>query len=309
MTYIYYLAALGAAFCWASASMLARYPVKEIGEFAFIRIRMVISFLFLALICFFSGRFSNINFQQIDLIVLSGLIGIFFGDSFLFACLRRIGPRRTQLLFSFHAPFTAILGFFFYSETWSGKSLVGSILICFGVFIAISSRYESAEKTIPLYKETVELGIIGKLNNTKKNLQFVGLGLAAALCQAVGVLLLKPIFQTGDGDPILVSTLRIGVATLALISIRVSARFKAWKKLNFRLLLQIALNGTVAMVIGMTLLVFALVGGNIGIVATLAATAPILILPMLWVIDKKMPNVTAWLGAVFAVMGCFFIFN
>ena len=294
MTSIYYLAALGAAFCWASASMLARHPVKEIGEFAFIRIRMVVSFLLLALICFFSGKFSNINFQQIDLIVLSGLIGIFFGDSFLFACLRRLGPRRTQLLFSFHAPFTAILGFFFYSESWGWKSLLGSILICFGVFIAISSRYETPDVKIPLHKETVE---------------FVGLGLAAALCQAVGVLLLKPIFQTGDGDPILVSTLRIGVATLALISIRVSARFKAWKKLNFRLLLQIALNGTVAMVIGMTLLVFALVGGNVGIVATLAATAPILILPMLWIIDKKMPNATAWVGAVFAVIGCFFIFN
>ena len=70
MTSIYYLAALGAAFCWASASMLARHPVKEIGEFAFIRIRMVVSFLLLALICFFSGKFSNINFQQIDLIVL-----------------------------------------------------------------------------------------------------------------------------------------------------------------------------------------------------------------------------------------------
>ena len=142
-----------------------------------------------------------------------------------------------------------------------------------------------------------------------KILQFVGLGLAAALCQAVGVLLLKPIFQTGDGDPILVSTLRIGVATLALISIRVSARFKAWRKLNFRLLLQIVLNGSVAMVVGMTLLIFALVGGNIGIVATLSATAPILILPMLWIIDKKIPNATAWVGAVFAVMGCFFIFN
>ncbi len=293
MTSIYYLAALGAAFCWASASMLARYPVKEIGEFAFIRIRMVISFLLLALICFFSGRFSNINFQQIDLIVLSGLIGIFFGDSFLFACLRRMGPRRTQLLFSFHAPFTAILGFFFYSETWSGKSLVGSILICFGVFIAISNRYETPDIKIPVHKI----------------LQFVGLGLAAALCQAVGVLLLKPIFQTGDGDPILVSTLRIGVATLALISIRVSSRFKAWRKLNFRLLLQIVLNGSVAMVVGMTLLIFALVGGNIGIVATLSATAPILILPMLWIIDKKIPNATAWVGAVFAVMGCFFIFN
>ena len=86
-------------------------------------------------------------------------------------------------------------------------------------------------------------------------------------------------------------------------------RFKAWRKLNFRLLLQIVLNGSVAMVVGMTLLIFALVGGNIGIVATLSATAPILILPMLWIIDKKIPNATAWVGAVFAVMGCFFIFN
>ena len=110
MTSIYYLAALGAAFCWASASMLARYPVKEIGEFAFIRIRMVISFLLLALICFFSGRFSNINFQQIDLIVLSGLIGIFFGDSFFFSfhapaiCLFASGewrPRRTYIAATF----------------------------------------------------------------------------------------------------------------------------------------------------------------------------------------------------------------
>ncbi len=293
MTSIYYLAALGAAFCWASASMLARYPVKEIGEFAFIRIRMVFSFSILALLCFFSGKFHNFSFQQIDLIVLSGLIGIFFGDSFLFACLRRLGPRRTQLLFSFHAPFTAILGFFFYSEIWSWKSLLGSILICFGVFIAISSRYETADARIPLHK----------------TLQFVGLGLAAALCQAVGVLLLKPIFQTGDGDPILVSTLRIGIATLALILVRVSSRFKSWKKLNFRLLVQIVLNGFVAMVVGMTLLVFALVGGNTGIVATLAATAPIIILPMLWLIDKKMPNINAWLGAVLAIIGCFFIFN
>ena len=44
MTSIYYLAALGAAFCWASASMLARHPVKEIGEFAFIRIRICQAF-------------------------------------------------------------------------------------------------------------------------------------------------------------------------------------------------------------------------------------------------------------------------
>ena len=312
--------------------MLARHPVSFWRICSYFRIRKFVSninFCF-QLIC------RLLFYQQI------GLIGIFFGDSFLFACLRRIGPRRTQLLFSFHAPFTAILGFFFYSESWGWKSLLGSILICFGVFIAISSRYESAKKKNPLHKETVELGIIGKLDKTKnffssqeyssisrvkiffqrciaelecliqkshKTLQFVGLGLAAALCQAVGVLLLKPIFQTGDGDPILVSTLRIGVATLALISIRVNARFKAWKKLNFRLLLQIALNGTVAMVIGMTLLVFALVGGNIGIVATLSATAPILILPMLWIMDKKIPNATAWVGAVFAVMGCFFIFN
>ena len=32
MTSIYYLAALGAAFCWASASMLARHPGSNRGH-------------------------------------------------------------------------------------------------------------------------------------------------------------------------------------------------------------------------------------------------------------------------------------
>jgi hypothetical protein len=39
----------------------------------------------------------------VALLALSGLIGIFIGDTALFACMNRLGPRRSGVLFATHA--------------------------------------------------------------------------------------------------------------------------------------------------------------------------------------------------------------
>jgi uncharacterized membrane protein len=58
----------------------------------------------------------------------------------------------------------------------------------------------------------------------------------------------------------------------------------------------------------MTLLLFALSGGKVGIVSTLSATSPVLILPMLWATTGERPAQGAWAGAALVVAGMALIF-
>lgn len=291
---IYYLAALGAAFCWSCASIIARHPVKEIGSFSFVRIRMVVVFLPMLFYSIISGKLLLLQANQINLIILSGLIGIFLGDSCLFFCLKNLGPRKAQLLFCLHAPFTAILASFFFNDLWTWQLVYGTFFVCSGIILAISFGKKEIVNT-DLTPKKIRVSII--------------LGIIAAMSQAVGILLLKPIFLDETADIFTISTLRVGIAALALVCVRISPKFKARKPLTLKIFSKTAINGILAIGIGMTLVVFALKKGNAGIVATLSATTPVIILPLLWLVDKKKPHIFAWIGALLSVIGCFFIFN
>ena len=54
--------------------------------------------------------------------------------------------------------------------------------------------------------------------------------------------------------------------------------------------------------------VVALSGGKVGIVSTLSATSPVMILPMLWLKTGERPAGGAWAGALLVVIGMGLIF-
>jgi drug/metabolite transporter (DMT)-like permease len=58
----------------------------------------------------------------------------------------------------------------------------------------------------------------------------------------------------------------------------------------------------------MTLVVFALGIGEVGVVMTLSAIMPVLILPVVWFITGQLPSKGAWLGAICVVVGSSIIF-
>ncbi|MEP2706659.1 MAG: EamA family transporter, partial [Roseibium sp.] len=70
----------------------------------------------------------------------------------------------------------------------------------------------------------------------------------------------------------------------------------------------IALSGFLGMGVGMTLILFALSGGEVGIIATLSATTPAIMLPMMWWRTKEAPALGAWAGAFLVVVGCALLF-
>ncbi|AOF93078.1 DMT family transporter [Sinorhizobium sp. RAC02] len=293
---IHELAALGAATCWALTGLISAGPAGHLGAPAFNRVRQIFVTGLLALYVLATGTWRELDAASIGPLLLSGLIGIFVGDTLLFATLNRLGPRRSGILFALNAPIAALLGWLVLGEALPVPAMAGIALTATGVFLAILFGKRRAQihewETI---KGPLSIGVL--------------LGLGAATGQAIGSILVRPVMETGI-DPFVASLLRVGIAALCL-SVLTQLPIPSVKPkgpLTLKVAAMTALTGVLALAIGMTLLLFALSGGKVGIISTLSATSPVMILPMLWLKTGERPAGGAWAGAALVVIGMGLIF-
>ena len=293
---IYYLIATLAALCWAISSLISADVTRKIGGLAFNRLRLFFVSIMLISYTFYLDTWNTINQEFLVTILLSGIIGIFLGDTLLFIALQKIGPRRNNILFSLAAPFTVILNIFFLNEIISFINLLGCVLVFFGVVVAIA--YGNSRDKNHRW-EIVE----GKL--------FLGIifGIGAALCQAIGLIMMKPILTLG-ADPIASASLRTLISCIFLsftffINYEI---FNTKTSLSLKIIGQSILSGFLGMALGMSLLLIALKFADAGIVATLSSTSPIMILFLIWLLTKKIPTIGAWIGTFLAIIGSGLIF-
>ena len=283
--------ALGAAACWALGSVMSVTPSRHLGAFAFTRWRMAMVAVMLWSVVAVTGSWRGFEPSYFGAMTVSGLVGIFIGDTALFSAMNRLGPRRAGVLFATHAAFSAALGFWLFSERMSLQAFVGAVLTLAGVMTAMAlGRHKDENHAWEVDRGHVGLGVV--------------LALLAALCQAVGSLVAKPVMALGV-DPIMASAVRVTVATAAHGVLLLSG-FRAARASTaptWRVLVQTGLNGFVAMGVGMTLVLLALEKGDIGMVAILSSVSPILVLPLLWFQLKRAPAPGAWLGALMTVGG------
>ena len=59
------------------------------------------------------------------------------GNLAMIECLRRGGPRRTELLLSLKAPFVAVIAYVWLNEIPSSTDIVGAVIILSGVVLAV----------------------------------------------------------------------------------------------------------------------------------------------------------------------------
>ncbi len=293
---IHELAALGAATCWALTGLISAGPAGHLGAPAFNRARQVFVTGLLALYVLFTGVWRELDMTSAGPLLLSGLIGIFLGDTLLFETLNRLGPRRSGILFALNAPIAALLGWLVLGETLSSLAVAGILLTAVGVLLAIVFGKRRAQMhQWEAIKGPLSVGVL--------------LGIGAATGQAIGSILARPVMATGI-DPFLASLLRVGTAAFCL-SILLQLPIPSVKPrgpLTLKVAAMTALTGILALAIGMTLLLFALSGGKVGIVSTLSATSPVMILPMLWLRTGERPAGGAWAGAALVVIGMGLIF-
>jgi drug/metabolite transporter (DMT)-like permease len=284
--------AILAAACWASASLFSATASSHMGAFAFTRWRMVFAALILWSLVAFTGGWRSLGWDAVGLLVVSGLIGIFVGDTALFACMNRLGPRRSGILFATHALCSAVLAWAFLGERIQGQALLGSALLVGGVMTAIAfGKREDEQHRWEATRGRLAVG--------------VALGLTAALGQSVGTLILKPLMSTGV-DAMAGSAVRMtaGFAAHGLLWLSGWPRARNQAPLNGRDLGFTFVSAAVALALGMTLILQALAQGSAGLVGMLSSVSPVLLLPLLWAVYGRRPAAGAWVGALLAVCGC-----
>ena len=291
MTFSYDWLALGASACWAVTAVFSAPLARELGAFAFTRWRMGLVFLMLLPIVLLQGSWHGISWGHIGLLAASGLIGIFIGDTAMFAAMNRLGPRRTGVLFATHALFSVLLGYVFLHERIGTQALLGGFLVVGGVMTAIAWGNRKDES----HAWEVVQGHWGL---------GVALGLLAALCQATGALIAKPVMTAGT-DPVAATMLRVAATCVAHLLLLWSG-FGAARLANPatpRLLAMVGLSGLIGMGLGMSLIMLALKHGDVGMVGFLSAVTPVLVLPLLWWRLGRAPAQGAWVGAALTVFG------
>ncbi|MDE8604280.1 DMT family transporter [Marinomonas sp. RSW2] len=289
------LSGLVAALCWTISSLMAPGLIQRFGTMRFNTMRIMIASAILLLICLVTQRFNASLWQHADLIMLSGVLGIFLGDTMLFTAVHRLGPRRTGVIFATNAPMSILLGWLFLNEHLSLNQLFACGLVLSGVVIAILFGKRHSLHAWEQTKGKLSIGIL--------------MALGGALGQASGALLSKPALLDG-ADPIAVSALRVTTGAVALMLAyglfyrhRQPEHAIAFSQLTRQDFIGITALATIGMVIGMSVLVWGVGNANVGIVTTLSAVVPVLILPGLWITTSQRPTFGAWLGAILVVTG------
>lgn len=289
------LLALGAALCWAVGSLFSARAASRMGTMGFNRWRLVFACAALWVAVGVGGSWTPLAWSDTGLLALSGLVGVCVGDTALFACMNRLGPRRSGVLFACHALFSALLAWWFLGETLWGASLAGSILLVGGVMVAVRWGRRDTEQHI--WEATRGRLLVG-----------VGLGLTAALCQAVATLMVKPLMAAGV-DALSGSAVRLSAALALHLVLRASRYAPAYVKAPLRWadVRNTFFSASIAMGLGMTLILQALQHGPANLVGMFSSVSPVLLLPMLWVVYRARPATGAWWGAGMAVAGTMLI--
>ena len=286
------LLALGAALSWCLAGVFGHLPAKRLGSMHFNRLRMLTSSLILLIYVLVTGTGFEVVQSDMLLIILSGLIGAAGGDYFLFQTMRRMGPRRTGILFAANAPIAAFLSWLFLGEALSPRMLLAISLGFGGIVLAVI--YGKRRDLIHVWEDLTPplwLGIV--------------FGLLAALGQAIGVLLMRPVMESGL-DPATAGLWRVTAAVSIFWLILPVERWRGKgpeKILPDRdLIPHIIGNGFFGMAFGMALLLKALETGPVGMVSILSSTAPMMMLPFVWAKTRLIPPPGAWVGAALVVL-------
>jgi uncharacterized membrane protein len=276
---------LGAAAAFAAAAMFIDQVSGRVGPLQLSRWQMSLAFLMTAVIVLATGGWRSLDREMVFWLTASSAAGIMIGSLTYIATIQFTGPRISALLFTTASPFALVLGYGFRGETIGMSQAAGAGLIVAGIALAVlgPKQDEGARTPRPLW--------IG-----------IGLGLVTAGAQALGSLLARPAMLAG-ADPVAAMVVRSGAGALFFIALLALPALRPVALPSRAEVRQIGLSALAGIVLGMSFLMAALARGDVGIVTTLSSTTPILILPMVWAVYRRIPGPMAWVGAALAVAG------
>ena len=303
------LLAIASAFCIALSSILVgelkgRLPLLQLARW-----QMLGAFAMTGLVSLALGGWQTVGAWQFGMLATSSLFGIAIASTTYFAAIYAVGPRITALLFSLTSPFSLALGYVALGETITGGQGLGILLVLAGIVLAIGVPRRFLKRGIDrpalsvVAPATLPRAVDPAPPVAGPRWPGVALGVVTALGQALGSLFARPAMASGV-EPFTAMALRSGLAAAFFVALLAVPAVRAARAPFEPGALGLALGATFfGTALGMSLLMAALHGGDVGIVSTLSSMTPVLVLPMVWLRSGERPPATAWAGALLAIAG------
>ncbi len=291
------LAALGTAACWAGTAMFFAAAGERIGSMAVNVIRLAMALVMLTIFeAVVRGHALPTDATPFawGWLSVSGLVGFTIGDLCLFRALVVIGPRLSSLIMSLAPPATALIGWLVLGETLTLRDWAGMTLTIAGIGWAIAERAPvQTTATTPTPRHFGDTMVAG-----------VALACVGALGQAGGLVLSK--LGMGRYDPFAATQIRIVAGTLGFVVVFTILGW--WPRVavavrNRRAMTLTWLGAVFGPFIGVSLSLLAVQHTKAGIAASLMATSPILVIPLVIVFRGERVGWGGIGGAVVAVAG------
>jgi len=295
------LIAIATVFCWTISVQFFEAASKRVGATPVNIIRLTVALMLFSLLLFFRhGYIFPVNFpaRAWFYLSLSGVVGFFIGDIFLFKALVEIGPRVAMLIFSLSAPTAALIGWLFLDEIYVPHQWIGMFVTLFGVGIVILERNQRASK----------------LKIRDISLKGVLFGFGGMFGQACGYVLSKTGMQTESGylDAFSATQIRAIAAFLCfLVFFTVSGKWGNVKAAvrNTTAVLFTAIGSAIGPFLGVSLSLLVLHYLTTGVASTFLSLVPVFIIPFSILLHKEHVSIRAVSGAVTAVFGIYLLMS
>ena len=302
MPYTGEIIAIATVLCWTVSVQFFEAASKKVGATPVNIIRLSCALILFSLYLFFKhGYILPVHFPAHAwfYLSLSGIIGFFMGDIFLFKALVELGPRVAMLIFSLSAPTAALIGWLFLDETYVLHQWIGMMITLTGVGIVILERNQKVSNTSDL-----------KI----RNISFRGIlfGFGAMFGQACGYILSKTGMQTDSGylDAFSATQIRAIAAFICfLVFFTVTGKWGNVKTavINTKAVLFTAIGSAIGPFLGVSLSLMVLHYLTTGVASTFLSLVPIFIIPFSILLHKEHVSIRAIAGAAIAVFGIYLL--
>lgn len=286
------LAALGTSLCWAATAVIFAEASARLGSLVVNVLRLVMAFGMLALVGAVTRGLplpTDATPHAWAWLSISALLGLTLGDLCLFRAFVLVGPRLSSLVMSLSPVLTALVGYWALDEALALHQILGMALTVVGVGWAIAERQPSGTAA-PVDRRGRALGLV--------------LAMGGAVGQAAGLVLSK--LGMGDYDPFAATQIRVLAGALGFMVILTAAG--GWAQMmrslrNTRAVLLTGIGAVFGPFLGISLSLYAVQHTHAGVAASLIATSPLLVIPVVMVLGRERVGRAGILGAVVAVLG------
>ncbi len=136
------ISALLTAGLWAGSSFVFAAASHRISPLLINLTRLILAVLLLTITIAAAGLEIRVSHTQFWYLAVSGLIGLAFGDTFLFKAYGQIGPRLSMLVMSLAPAIAALAAYLVLGESLSLFAVLGIAVTLAGIAVVVLERHD-----------------------------------------------------------------------------------------------------------------------------------------------------------------------